>query len=188
MLFVACPKEEGHSRSPDSEQEIIYIGDSGEEDDPREAVSDLESDGAFSNEGGWTRRGIQDDDHAPSADWGSASEFEEAKEVRQESDNAWDYIISRQDEDVNIHEPGLHQSQGKESDDDDDDDGGFIAGHGDPEEDGRNNDNGNHSPIQRTFPTFLQPVRVCSWLLYVLQQDVSSRLRQVVILGRIGLM
>lgn len=112
-----------YSREASSEQEVIYIGDSDEDNEPREMMSDFKSDMAFEDEREWSREPAQD--NAPKGvGWGSGSEFEEAGQ--QGLPSLWNDSLPEQNEDNDSQEPDGHQSQGKESDDDE---GGFIASH-----------------------------------------------------------
>ncbi|KAF8500034.1 hypothetical protein JB92DRAFT_913548 [Gautieria morchelliformis] len=119
--------EVGHSRSPSSGQEIIYVGDSDEEDEHRGTISDAEPDAepdhSFEGNREWTPKATRDDDNQPNANWRSGSELDEETEG-QELANTWHYSPELQGEGDSAHEPEWQQSQGKESDDDE---GGFIA-------------------------------------------------------------
>ena len=148
----------GHSSSPSSEQEIIYIGDSDEEGEPQEAMSDIEAD-AFEDKREWMRGAVQYNDNENGANWGSGSDFGEEKE-RLELVGAWNYSLQGQDMDDNAQEPEWHQTQGKESDDDE---GGYEKDDGGPEEDGRDDDSDRRPYIdQRTSGSS------CNWCLLLM--------------------
>ena len=184
----------GHSSSLSSEQEIIYIGDSDEEDEPREAMSDNEADNVFEDirERGWMHGAVQDDDGSEKRpNWGSDSEFGEEQE-QLEFGGVWDYDLQGQNVDDNAQEPEWRQNQGKESDDEE---GGYMTIDGGQEEDGGDDDGDRRPHIGQILPVIVLRHLYLVFFFFTftlsLQVDASSRLhhflRHFLILGSLFL-